>query len=1176
MISLKLDDKYLATRGRVYVTGPQVLVRLPLDQARRDAAHGLKTAGFISGYRGSPLGTYDIALWQAEKHLKANNIHFVPGVNEDLAATAVWGSQQTQLMGGARQEGVFALWYGKGPGVDRSADALKHGNYAGSSENGGVLVLCGDDHAARSSTLAHQSDHVLIHCGMPILNPANTQEYLDLGLMGFAMSRYSGCWIGFKCITDIVDASGPILVDQDRLNVALPSDYAPPPGGLSIRSEVAALRAEARLFEQRLLAAQAFARANRLDRQLLGAPGRNRLGIVSTGKSWRDVSEALARLGIGPAEAARLRISAYKVAMVWPLEPEGIKAFAAGCDELLIIEEKRGVIEEQIGHLLYNLPAERRPRIIGKRDAQGRAFISEVGELDPVRAMLAIAERYLELEHSSEMHGRLAKALELSVGGEKAAPLVARSAAFCAGCPHNTSTRVPEGSIAVAGIGCHGMAVLMPERDTMSSAQMGGEGATWIGQAPFVDRPHIFQNIGDGTYFHSGLLAIRACVAANVNITYKILLNGAVGMTGGQPIEGEQFSGEITAPRIAQQVFSEGVGRIAVVTDDVGKFDAVRAEFPGVTTFHHRDDLDAVQREIRDWKGVSALIYDQSCATERRRLRKRGKLPDTNQRLFINPQVCEGCGDCGVQSNCIAIEPLETDFGRKRQINQQACNKDYSCVKGFCPSFVTVIGGRPRLGRPVEKLNAALSEALDEPTPAVIGGGYSVLVTGIGGSGVVTIGAILGTAAHLESRACTVLDMSGFAQRNGSVMSHVRFLPDYEALRSARIPVGAADLVLGCDPIVAASPDSIAMMAPQRAVAVINHFVAPTNAFALDPNFRVDVSMLERSITQKIGADRLFGIDASGVVVALLGDAIGVNMFLVGYAWQRGLIPLARASIETAIRLNDAAVDMNLRAFALGRLASARPSSLAVLMAGIQPASIEDAEDLAALVEHRKAHLEGYQDPALAARYGALVARADSAEKALGLRHNGLALAVARVYSKLLSYKDEYEVARLLTQDVFRRQLDAAFTGDIKLKLNLSPPFLSRRDPVTGRLRKKEFGAWLLPVLAVVARLRRLRGTVFDIFGYSAHRRMERALIREYETLIEDILGRLCSANHSAAVALARCHESLRGYDVIKETSISEMRPRLEAARDAFEHASTGSTRSQPKARPLPAASIRG
>ena len=1171
MISTNLDDKYVATHGRVYVTGPQALVRLPIDQARRDAAQGLKTAGFISGYRGSPLGTYDLALWQAAKHLKAHNIHFEPGVNEDLAATAVWGTQQTPLLGSARQQGVFALWYGKGPGVDRSADALKHGNYAGSSDKGGVLVLCGDDHAARSSTLAHQSDHVLIHCGIPILNPADTQEYLDLGLMGIALSRYSGCWIGFKCVTDIVDGSASILVDPERVRVAQPTDYVAPAGGLSIRFELAALRAEARLFEQRLLAAQAFVRANRLDRQCIGPTHRKRLGIVSSGKAWRDVTEGLARLGIGPGDAERLGIGAYKVAMVWPLEPERIKAFAAECDELLIIEEKRGVIEEQIGHLLYNLPADRRPRLIGKHDDAGRAFISEVGELDPVQVMRAVAERYLALESSVEMRGRFEKALALSVKSEPAAPLAARSAAFCAGCPHNTSTHVPEGSVAMAGIGCHGMAVLLPDRGTLGSAHMGGEGATWIGQAPFVDRTHVFQNLGDGTYFHSGLLAIRACVAANVNITYKILVNGAVGMTGGQPIEGEQFAGEITTPRIARQVHSEGVGRIAVVTDDLGKFDNLRNEFPAVTSFHHRDDLDAVQREIRTWEGVSVLLYDQSCATERRRLRKRGKLPDTNKRLFINPQVCEGCGDCGVQSNCIAIEPLETDFGRKRRINQSACNKDLSCVKGFCPSFVTVIGGSLRGSSDRNQREDGWTDGLPDPVTPAIGDSYSVLVTGIGGSGVVTIGAILGMAAHLETRSCTVLDMSGFAQRNGSVMSHVRFAATHDSMRSARIPAGAADVVLGCDPIVAASPDSLAMMAPQRAMVVINRFVAPTNAFALDPDFRVDVSMLERAVTEKIGADRLFGIDATGIVNAMLGDAIGVNMFLVGFAWQRGLIPLTRQSIEAAIRLNGAALEMNLRAFLLGRAAADRPAELAKRIATTQPSLLEDAADLPAVVAHRKAHLAGYQDAALAARYAALVDRVDRTERALGSRHTGLALAVARVYAKLLSYKDEYEVARLFTQDLFRAQLDGAFAGNPQLKFNLAPPFLARRDPATGRLRKREFGPWMRHVFAILAKLRRLRGTPFDLFGYSVHRRMERSLIGEYEQLIETILSGLTSANHSAAVALAQCHESVRGYDVVKEKSIEEMRPRLEAARSAFERASSAEAgvTSRPQPEPL-------
>lgn len=1152
MKTVSLDDKYAALQGRVYLTGAQALVRLPLDQARRDAARGLKTAGFISGYRGSPLGTYDLALWQAERHLEAHHIHFAPGVNEDLAATAVWGSQQNGLIGKSRFEGVFALWYGKGPGVDRSADALKHGNYAGSSAKGGVLVLCGDDHAARSSTLAHQSDHALIHCGIPILNPSDLQEYLDLGLLGFELSRFSGCWIGFKCVTDVVDSSSSVAIDGARIQVAQPGDYLPPPGGLSIRLEVAALSAEARVFEQRLQAAQAFARANRLDRAGPGKTGRKRLGIVSSGKSWRDTHEALARLGIGASEAEALGIGTYKVSMVWPLEPQGIKAFAAECDDLLVIEEKRGVIEEQVASLLFNLPAAQRPRLLGKHDAGGGILISEVGELDPDKVLYSIASSYLARQDSAEMRGRLAAAQSLAKSLEKM-PSVIRLPAFCAGCPHNTSTRVPEGSIATAGIGCHGMAVLMPERNTLPGYHMGGEGAAWIGLAPFSETSHIFQNLGDGTYFHSGLLAIRACIASGVNITYKILLNGAVGMTGGQPIEGEQFAGEITAPHIAHQVVSEGATRVAVVSEAPEKFSAAAAGFPAGTTFHHRDDLDAVQQEIRQCKGVSVLIYDQSCATERRRLRKRGKLPEPKERLFINPQVCEGCGDCGLQSNCIAIEPLDTDFGRKRKINQSTCNKDYSCLKGFCPSFVTVVGGRPRAAAGEASLLANLTGNLPAPAATVSGPTVSLLVTGIGGSGVITIGAILGMAAHLEGQPCTVLDMSGFAQRNGSVMSHVRFGAGQDETRAPRIPSRGADVVIGCDPIVTAGPDSLGMMAEERTSVVMNRFLAPTSSFAANPDLQVDLTLLARGITRRLGSEqRLHEVDASGIAVRLLGDAIGANLFLVGFAFQLGLIPVTSASIESAIRLNGTAADMNLRAFGLGRAAVARPQALAELLASNEPKSI-DAEDLGALVAHRSAHLTGYQNESLARRYQALVERVERAEQALGPGATGLALTVARVYAKLLSYKDEYEVARLFTQQSFQQQLDSTFSGDVQLKFHMAPPLFARRDRKTGRLRKIELGSWMRPVLAVLAKLRDLRGTPFDVFGYSAHRRMERELIGEYELLIETIIADLTLGNHAAAIELARVYDLVRGYDVVKEGNVAKMRAQLPAVRAAFE-----------------------
>jgi indolepyruvate ferredoxin oxidoreductase len=1151
MNAMTLDDKFSATTGRVYVTGAQALVRLPLEQARRDVAAGDRTAGFISGYRGSPLGTYDSALWAAEKHLAASGIVFEPGVNEDLAAAAVWGTQQVPLLQGARYDGVFGMWYGKGPGVDRSSDVIKHANFAGTSALGGVLALCGDDHAARSSTVAHQSDHVLIHCGVPVFNPADIQDYIDLGLMGFAMSRFASVWVGFKCVTDIVDGSASIAVGEGRITPVIPEDYVMPLGGLSIRREVAALAQESRLFEERLRAAEAFVRANRLDKQIFGAIGSKRLGIVTTGKGVSDVGEALLRLGIDADAANRLGIGIYKVAMVWPLEPERMSVFAAECDELLVIEEKRGVIEEQLARMLYNLPSDRRPRIVGKHDERGRPFVSETGELDPDKAMDAIAARIDAFVGDGEILVRAAQVGALS-GGEREKPIAIRPASFCAGCPHNTSTVVPEGSLAVAGIGCHGMASLMPERNTMPGSHMGGEGAPWIGQAPFVDEPHIFQNLGDGTYFHSGLLAIRACVAAGVNITYKILLNGAVGMTGGQPIEGEEFQGEITAPRVAHQVSSEGVNRIVIVTDDEDRFEGQHGNFPVGTTFHYRDDLDTVQKELREWKGASVLIYDQSCATERRRMRKRGTVPEATERLIIASEVCEGCGDCGAQSNCIAIEPLETEFGRKRQINQSVCNQDYSCLKGFCPSFITVTGGKPRARAGSLGADDDLAAGLPDPVLPSLASGRSVLITGIGGAGVVTIGAILGTAAHIEGKGATVLDMSGFAQRNGSVMSHVRFSETPgEAGHTLRIPNGEADVVIGCDPIVAAGPETVAMMKPERGRVVLNRFLAPTNAFALDPDYRVDLSMLERRIGRRVGADHVLSIDATATATALLGNAIGANMMLVGFAWQHGLIPLAYASVEAALKLNGTAVKMNLRAFALGRLIAVDPAKVEAML-GADNRLVGEPETFEAMVASRVKRLTDYQDAKLAERYRALVNRVAAAEAGLANGSEALAITVARTYAKLLAYKDEYEVARMLTGNTLRRQLEDAFEGDIKIKVNLAPPILTTRDPATGRLRKKEFGQWLFGPMKLLARLKFLRGTPFDVLGYNAHRRTERALIVEYEAIVEEILAGLSVSNHAAAIVLADIYQHIRGYDVVKDASIAVAKGQLNKARARF------------------------
>jgi indolepyruvate ferredoxin oxidoreductase len=1155
MATTTLEDKYTRNTGQVYLTGSQALVRLPMLQRARDKAEGINSAGFISGYRGSPLGIYDLALWQAEKHLKQHNIHFQPGVNEDLAATAVWGSQQVGLIGDAAYDGVFAMWYGKGPGVDRSGDPLKHGNYAGSAAKGGVLALCGDDHGARSSTIAHQSEHALMHFGMPILHPANIQEYLDLGLLGFALSRYSGCWVGFKCVTDTVESSATVAVDPDRIRIEYPTDFIMPPAGLNIRLGVFPLQAERQMFEHRHQAALAFARVNRLDGVRFGGARRNRIGIVTTGKSYLDVIEGLQSLGIDRTRAAALGIAVYKVAMVWPLEPTALFDFASNCDELLVIEEKRDVIESQIAHLLFNMPASDRPRLIGKLDETGRPLVSSVGELDPDQIMQLVAGRFLKHTDDADLRAtaaRLAAPAAAPLGFAAGKGALARMPSFCAGCPHNTSTHVPDGSIALGGIGCHGLATWMPERKTTALYHMGGEGAPWIGQAPFVDTPHIFQNLGDGTYFHSGLLAIRACVAAGVNITYKILLNGAVGMTGGQPIEGERFEGEVTAPHVAAQLSAEGVGRIAVVTDDPEKY-GDRAGFPALCTFHHRDELDAVQQELRLWKGVSSLIYDQACATERRRLRKRGKVADPDERLFINSAVCEGCGDCGVQSNCIAIEPEETDLGRKRRINQSVCNKDYSCVKGFCPSFVTVKGGKLRTRGDSEAASeTALAAALPSPSRREIDGVFSILVAGIGGNGVVTVAAILGMAAHLEEKHCSVLDISGLAQRNGAVMSHLRFSTADAFDHAARIPQGAADLVLGCDIVVAGGPEGLMKMAPGRTAVVFNEFIAPTNAFALTPDLDFSGTPLTQGMAERADAGRMFGVDATRIATTMLGNAIGANLFLVGYAWQKGLIPLEARSIESAIYLNATLSSLNRRAFALGRLAADDPARIDRWLGDAAPRRTPESETLEDLVARRTALLSAYQNAAYAERYKVFVTKVAAAEARIPEQDGSLSRATARIMAKLMAYKDEYEVARLFISDDFKRELAATFDGDFKLEFNLAPPLLARTDKRTGRPRKIRFGGWMVGIFRILASLRSLRGTAFDLFGYSAHRRLERGLIAEYEQLLGDLIGKLEPGNYPATVAIAKSFDRVRGYGVVKEQSAEALRRELPAMLDAL------------------------
>lgn len=1124
----RLEDRYTRSEGRVFLSGSQALVRLPIMQRQRDEAAGLNTAGFISGYTGSPLGGYDIALNQVPELLEENHIHFEPGINEDLGATAVWGSQQVDLFGNARFDGVFGIWYGKGPGVDRSGDALKHGSYSGSSPNGGVLVLAGDDHGAKSSTIAHQSDHAFIHFGMPYFNPSSVQDYIDFGLHGFALSRHSGCWIGMKCVTDTIESSASVEIDPHRIQIQLPGDENRD-GKRSARWMVPALVAEKRQYQERIPALLDYLRANALNRTVITSP-RKHLAIVTTGKTFLDVMQALDDLGLDTARCEALGVSLYKVAMPWPLEPEGMAEFVEGNREILVVEEKRPIIEDQLAHMLVNVAEH--PALIGKQDETGAPLISTEGELVPSTIARIIADRLTRLVGDGDMPTFLATPASDTKNAVSGTAALARMPSFCAGCPHNQSTKLPDGSVAFGGIGCHGMATFLPERNTPTLFQMGGEGAPWIGIAPFTETPHIFQNLGDGTYYHSGLLAIRAAVAAGVNITYKILVNDAIAMTGGQPI-----AGKMRVDQLSKQVQAEGVGAIAVVTDHPENYDR-HADFAPGTTVHHRREMDAVQRRMRDISGTTAIIYDQNCATELRRRRKRGKAEDPDRRIFINKRVCEGCGDCSIQSNCIAIEPVETEFGRKRQINQSVCNKDFSCLDGYCPSFVTVHGGRPRK-RGADGTSHdyhAILAAVPDPEAASVAKPFSLLVTGIGGSGVVTLGAILGMAAHLEGKGCSVLDVTGLAQRNGPVTSHVRVAETPEALQATRI--SEADLVIGSDIVVTASADVLGRMRSGQTRAVVNSRVAPTSDFASNPDLDLSAGRMKALISGR--GDEPEFIEASRLAYALMGNEVGANLMLVGYAAQRGWLPISLAALDRAVELNGTAVAMNRAAIAWGRIAAHDPAKIVDILSPEHAGEADDADDLNAIIARNTDELERYQDRAYADRYRTLVETARSAEQ--GYDSDDLTRAVAQYYFKLLAYKDEYEVARLLSGAEFRRTLEEEFEGDFRIEYHMAPPILQRRDPRTGRYRKRSFGGWMRPALRLLAKFKRFRGTALDVFGYAAHRRLERALITEYESDIAMIAGRLDPANHDVAVRIAQWPELVRGYDTVKDEHIARMR----------------------------------
>ncbi|HEV8312755.1 MAG TPA: indolepyruvate ferredoxin oxidoreductase family protein [Burkholderiaceae bacterium] len=1149
--TVTLDDKYSLEQGRAFMSGVQALVRLPMLQRTRDAIAGLNTAGFISGYRGSPLGTYDQALWSAKKHLAAQNIVFQPGVNEELGATAVWGTQQLDLYPEQKKfDGVFGIWYGKGPGVDRSLDVFKHANMAGTAKHGGVIAIAGDDHVAKSSTAPHQSDHVFKACGFPTFFPASVQDILDMGLHAFAMSRFAGVWTGMKTIQEVVESSASVSVDPDRVKIVLPQDFQMPPGGLHIRWPDAPLEQEARLMDYKWYAALAYVRANRLNHNVIES-AHDRFGIIASGKAFNDTRQALADLGLDEDACRTLGIRLHKVNVVWPLEATITREFAQGLQEILVVEEKRQVIEYQLKEELYNWRPDVRPTVVGKFDeADGDAsggewsrpnpsenwLLRAKADLTPAIIAKAITKRLKKLgivpagsDIAARMDARVAiieakerSLIEVNTAGTDRAPW------FCSGCPHNTSTRVPEGSRAVAGIGCHYMTVWM-DRSTSTFTQMGGEGVTWVGQAPFTKEPHIFANLGDGTYFHSGLLAIRQSIASGVNITYKILYNDAVAMTGGQQV-GERPEGH-SVLQIMKSLKAEGVTKLVIVTDEPGKYDGATLE-AGVTV-HHRDELDRIQREFREITGTTAIIYDQTCATEKRRRRKRGKMVDPAKRVVINELVCEGCGDCGEASNCLSVEPLETEYGRKRRINQNSCNKDFSCVKGFCPSFVTVEGGELKKPKKDKRANPFELPAIPEPALPLAEVPWGIVVAGVGGTGVITIGQLLGMAAHLEGKGVVTQDAAGLAQKGGATWSHIQIANRAEAIHTTKVDTAKADLVIACDSLVAANKSTLALMHEGRTYIALNTHGTPTAAFVHQPDWQYPGARCESQLKAAAGDALVGAFDAEQVAVKLLGDSIYTNPLMMGYAWQQGRIPLSHAALMRAIELNGVQVDNNKAAFEWGRRCAHDLAAVQALFKAAQVIEFVKKPSLTEMLAKRVDFLTGYQNADYAEQYRAFVDKVRAAEAKLG-SSTKLSEAVAKYLFKLMAYKDEYEVARLHTDAAFVQQIASQFEGDFKLVHHLAPPLLAKKNE-RGELIKRPFGAWVRPAFSLLAKLKFLRGTALDVFGHTAERRTERALIQEYRECIDTLLKGLTADKLALAVDIARIPEDIRGYGHVKE-----------------------------------------
>ncbi len=1171
--AVTLSDKYTRERGRVFVTCMQALARLPMMQKAMDAAQGLNTAGFVSGYRGSPLGGIDRAMVEAAEHLRRSDIRFVPGVNEELAATSVWGTQQLHLFPRPEREGVFAMWYGKGPGVDRCGDVFKHANHAGTARHGGVLAVAGDDHAARSSAVAHQSEHVFSACAMPVLAPSNVQECIDLGLHGWAMSRYSGLWVALKLASEVAEGSAVIEVDPQRVRVRIPEDFALPPDGLHLRWPDSQLAQEQRMQQYKVYAALAYCRENQLNRVTLDST-RPRIGIISCGKAYQDVLQALELLGIDERVADEIGLRLYKVSMVWPLEARGVREFAEGLEEILVVEEKRPFLEYQIKEELYNWRDDVRPKVIGKFDERGewsplpvgdgtlrhaQWLLPPTGELTPAAIARAIARRVARFYHSQGIDERVdfLERKEAELARPHAA--LTRQPYFCPGCPHNTSTRVPADSHALGGVGCHLMAAWM-DRNTLTFSQMGGEGATWIGASPYSGARHVFANMGDGTYFHSGILSIRAAVAAGVSITYKLLFNDAVAMTGGQPLDGT-----LTVPQLTRQLVDEGVSKVVVVADDPGKYRADSDFAPGVDV-HPRTELDAIQRELAAHEGVSVLVYDQPCAAQMRRGRARATHSAAQRRVFINELVCEGCADCAVVSNCVAVVPVETEFGRKSKIDQAACNLDLSCLAGACPALVTVEGAHRRGAAPVAGLLEAQSEALEAPSVPASDDPYAIVVAGVGGTGVVTVGALLGMAAHLDGKHATVLDMTGLSQKGGAVVSHVRVCDQAVRLHAARIATGEADLVLGTDLAVAVGDEALSKIDPAVTRMVVNTARGSVADFIRDPDFNHPQAAMEATLEAAVKPGHFDRVDAGGLTARLCGDTQYTNLFMIGYAWQKGAIPLTLSALRRAVELNGVAVRDNLSALEWGRIAASRPATIAALGAQARDTSGAGALTASAIEERNASWLRESHGAGVARRYRALLEGVREREQAAVPGSQALLAAVARGYFRLLACKDEYEVARLFRDERFKRAVSQAFEGDYTVQYHFALPVIDRGVASGGRPRKRAIPGWLAePALALLASARRLRGTPLDPLTRTAEHRAHRAAVAQYESDVAMLLAALSLRNHAIAVEIASLPEAVRGFGAVRRANATRVADRRSALVKQF------AASSQPVTEPEPA-----